>query len=301
MEQAIFLKKEQQQVKKELYFDFCGFSKTLPLHSFGPAVRQDFILHVVMEGKGTYHVREQQYQLKKGDIFLIRPGDSTFYLADGEDPWVYCWLSFGGTVAEEIIQRSLFKEDQYTMVSAGISTYIDIILECLHYSQEDVADELELTALTYRFLAMLLRDGGKVGLGEQKVYSPLAIDAVKYIEEHYAQPLTVEEIARALSVNRSHLSRVFKNHLGTSIKEYLIGVRINQAAFLLSLTENSVESIAYQVGFSSLVVFSRMFKKTTGETATNYRKRMKNEESRYLSLEALKKQLEAQEIVSWTT
>src|SRR5699024_7521920 len=110
---------------KELNFDFCGFSKTLPFHSFGPAIRQDFILHVIMEGKGTYHVREQRYELKKGDLFLIRPGESTFYLADGEDPWVYCWLSFGGAAAEEIIRRSPFKDDQYTMVSAGISAYVD--------------------------------------------------------------------------------------------------------------------------------------------------------------------------------
>lgn len=81
----------------------------------------------------------------------------------------------------------------------------------------------------------------------------------------------------------------------------MIGVRINRAAFLLSLTDDSVESIAYQVGFNSLVVFSRMFKKTTGETATNYRKRMKNEASKNLSLGALKKELEEQEIVSWST
>lgn len=301
MEQAIFLKKERQELAKGCYFDFCGFSKTLPYHSFGPAIRQDYVLHVVMEGKGTYHVKEQQYQLQKGDLFLIRPGDSTFYLADGEEPWVYCWLSFGGPLAKEIIERSLFKEDQYIMVSAGISAYIDIILDCLHYSQDGLADELELTALTYRFLSVLLKDGGKIGLGNQKVSSPLAIEAVKYIEEHYPENLTVEEIARQLSVNRSHLSRVFKNQLGTSIKEYLIGVRINRAAFLLSLTDDSVESIAYQVGFNSLVVFSRMFKKTTGETATNYRKRMKNEASKNLSLGALKKELEEQEIVSWST
>ncbi|OQO70671.1 AraC family transcriptional regulator [Enterococcus villorum] len=301
MEQALFLKKEHQQVKKELHFDFCGFSKTLPYHSFGPAIRQDYVLHVVMEGKGTYHVKEQQYHLKKGDLFLIRPGDSTFYLADGDDPWMYCWLSFNGPLAQKIIQRSLFKEDQYTMVSSGISAYIDIILECMHHSQEDLVNELELTALTYRFLSLLLKDGGKVGLGEQKVYSSLVIETVKYIEGHYPHHLTVEEIAQQLSINRSHLSRVFKNQLGTSIKEYLIGVRINRAAFLLSLTNDSVESIAYQVGFNSLVVFSRMFKKTTGETATSYRKRMKNEESRNLSLDTLKKELAEQAIISWST
>ncbi|WP_165005465.1 AraC family transcriptional regulator [Enterococcus sp. ZJ1668] len=301
MEQAIFLKKEHQQLDKKLYFDFCGFSKTLPFHSFGPAIRQDYILHIVMEGKGTYHVKNKQYHLKKGDLFLIRPGDSTFYLADAEEPWIYCWLSFGGPEADEIIRHSLFKDDKYTMVSSNIQKYIDIILECMNYSTESLANELHLNSLTYRFLAVLLEDGGKISLGEQKVSSPLAVETVKYIGEHYAEQLTVEEIAKHLAVNRSHLSRVFHNHMGTSIKEYMIGVRINRAAFLLSLTNESVENIAFQVGFNSLVVFSRMFKKSTGETATSYRKRMKNEDLKNITLESLKKQLEKQAVVSWST
>ncbi|WP_122646486.1 AraC family transcriptional regulator [Enterococcus mediterraneensis] len=301
MEQSIFLKKEPQQLEKELYFDFCGFSKTMPFHSFGPAIRNNYILHIVMEGKGSYHVKNQQFQLKKGDLFLIRPGDSNFYLADGEDPWMYCWLSFGGSAAEEIIRRSLFKEDQYTMISSNIQKYVDIIVECMKETEENLESELQLTALTYRFLAVLLKDGGKISGGIPKVHSSLAVETVKYIEEHYAENLSVEEIAQHLSVNRSHLSRVFSNYMGTSIKEYLIGVRINRGAFLLSLTNDSVESIAYQVGFNSLVVFSRMFKKSTGETATNYRKRMRNENFKDISLDTLKKQLEKQTAVSWTT
>ncbi|MCG4307838.1 AraC family transcriptional regulator, partial [Enterococcus lactis] len=154
---------------------------------------------------------------------------------------------------------------QYTMVSSDIQKYIDIILECMKDTEETLENELQLTALTYRFLSVLLKDGGKISGGVQKVHSSLAVETVKYIEAHYAENLSVEEIAQHLAVNRSHLSRVFKNHMGTSIKEYLIGVRINRGAFLLSLTDESVESIAYQVGFNSLVVFSRMFKKSTGE------------------------------------
>lgn len=187
------------------------------------------------------------------------------------------------------------------MVSSEIARYVEIILACMNYSTKNLVDELQLNALTYQLLALLLEDGGYVHLGEQKSYSALAVDAVQYIEEHYSERLTVEEIAQKLSVNRSHLSRVFKNHMGISIKEYMIGVRINRAAFLLSLTEESVEAIAYQVGFNSLVVFSRMFKKFTGETATNYRRRMNNEKIKGVSAEQLKKQLEEQAIISWAT
>lgn len=301
MEQTIFLKKEQHLLKTDLHFDFCGISKTLPFHSFGPAIRQNYILHIVMEGKGTYQVKNQQYHLKKGDLFLIRPGDSTFYLADGEDPWMYCWLSFGGSAADEIICHSQFKEDQYTMVSSDIQKYIDTILACLPYTDETMENELHLNELTYRFLAALLEDGGKIHLGEPKIYSPLTVETVEYIEAHYAEPLTVEGIAQQLAVNRSHLSRVFSNHMAISVKEYILGVRINRGAFLLSMTEDSVENIAEQVGFNSLVVFSRMFKKLTGETATAYRKRMKNEDFKNVSLNELKERLEKQAIVHRAT
>lgn len=301
MEQTIFLKKEQKQLTTNLHFDFCGISKTLPFHSFGPAIRQNYILHIVMEGKGLYQVKNQHYQLKKGDLFLIRPGDATFYIADGEDPWVYCWLSFGGSAAEEIISQSLFRNDQYTLVSSDIQQYVNTILACLSFKEETLENELHLNELTYRFLALLLADGGKVHLGEQKMYSPLAADAVKYIETHYAEQVTVEKIAQQLAVNRSHLSRVFRNHLAISIRDYLMGVRINRGAFLLAQTDQSVEMIAEQVGFNSLVVFSRMFKKSTGETASAYRNRMKNENFKNVSLNELKNQLEKQTIVTRST
>lgn len=301
MEQAIFLKKEQRQLKTDLHFDYCGISKTLPFHAFGPAIRQNYTLHIVMEGKGTYQVKNQHYHLKKGDLFLIRPGESTFYLADGEDPWMYGWLSFGGSAADEIIRHSQFKKEQYTMVSSDTQKYIETILACLPFAENTLTSELHLNELTYRFLATLLEDGGRSHLGNKKVYSPLAVATVEYIEAHYAEHLTVEEIAHQLAVNRSHLSRVFRNHMDISIKDYLLGVRINRAAFLLSMTDETVESIAEQVGFNSLVVFSRMFKKLTGETATAYRKRMKNENFKNVSLSELTNQLEKQAVINRAT
>lgn len=301
MEQALFFKKEEHYLSSQLYFDFCGFSKTFPFHSFGPAIREEFILHIVIDGKGTYYVKDQQFQLKKGDLFLIRPGDTTFYRADSEEPWTYAWLSFGGQVAEEIIRYSLFKETNYTMVSSNIENYLEVILDCMNRGNDSFEAELALNELTYRFLRIVLNDGGKIDPGQKRHFSRLANQAIEYIQKHYAEDITVQGIADVLSVNRSHLSREFSNHLNLSIKEYLQGTRINRAAFLLSKTDESVENIAYQSGFHSLVVFSRMFKKSTGETATEYRKRMKQESFENLSLEKLQPLLEQQAIVSRAT
>ncbi len=89
--------------------------------------------------------------------------------------------------------------------------------------------------------------------------------------------------------------------MAISLKEYILGVRINRGAFLLSQTDRSVEQIAEEVGFNSLVVFSRMFKKMTGETATAYRKRMKNDEFTSVSLNEIKKRLKQQAFVNRAT
>ncbi|EJR57136.1 hypothetical protein IIM_00245 [Bacillus cereus VD107] len=301
MEQAIFIKKEQHYFSSELYFDFCGFSKTLPLHAFGPAVRNSYIIHVVLDGKGAYHVKDKKYSLRKGNVFLIPPGESTFYRSDAEEPWLYAWLAFGGKVAEDIIHHSRFKKDNYSVTSTNIQQYLEIILECMNCSHNTLEDELKLNELIYRFLRLLLTDGGEFSPGIKQKSSRLAIEAMKYIGEHYVEEITVNDVADHLAVNRSHLYRVFHNHFGMSMKDWILRVRINHAAHLLSMTNESVENISYQVGFRSLVVFSRMFKKVTGETPTHYRKRMSKENFQTISLSSLKLVLDEQEIISRAT
>ncbi|MCC2538526.1 MULTISPECIES: AraC family transcriptional regulator [Bacillus cereus group] len=301
MEQAVFIKKEHHHFSSELYFDFCGFSKTLPFHAFGPAVRNSYIIHIVLDGKGKYYVKDKKYSLKQGDLFLIPPGESTFYRSDAEEPWLYAWLSFGGKVAEEIINFSNFKSDNYAVTSTNIQQYLEIILECMNCSYSTLEDELKLNELTYRFLRLFLTDGSSPSPGVKQKFSRLAIDAMIYIGEHYIEEITVSEVANHLAVNRSHLSRVFQNHFGMSMKDWIIRMRINHAAYLLSMTNESVENISYQVGFHSLAAFSRIFKKVTKETPTHYRKRMSKDNFQSTSLSSLKLLLDKQDIISRAT
>ncbi|MGG5319053.1 helix-turn-helix domain-containing protein [Enterococcus sp. AZ072] len=301
MEQALFLKKGQHYLSGDLQFQFCGISRTLPYHSFGPAIRECFVLHVVLEGKGTYHVKDQKFQLRKGDLFLIRPGLTTFYRADAEEPWLYGWLAFSGETTEEIIRHSAFGEEGFTMISSNTHQYVEIIKDCLTFSQDSLLNEIALNEKTYHFLGDLLKDGGKINASAEELSSPLALATVEYIQQHYAEKITVEAIAKYLAVNRSHLSRVFSKQMDMGIKEYLNGVRTNRAAFMLAYTQESVEEIAVQVGFNSLIVFSRTFKKSTGETPTEYRKRMRNNPLDEQTFTDVEEQLKRQAVVPRAT
>lgn len=88
----------------DFYLCFCGYAKCSPLHSFGPAVRPNYILHYIVDGKGKFLVNGEEYNLRKGQGFLIEPEVQTFYQADEEVPWTYLWIGFGGKKAEDYLR-----------------------------------------------------------------------------------------------------------------------------------------------------------------------------------------------------
>lgn len=85
---------------------YCGYEKCEGGHFWGPAVRNQYLLHYVISGKGTYTVGEETYTLHANECFLIRPGERTYYIADREDPWEYMWVAFDGFDVLEILRRA---------------------------------------------------------------------------------------------------------------------------------------------------------------------------------------------------
>lgn len=83
----------------------CGFQHCAPLHSFGPAIRDHYLIHCVLSGKGTFQVGERKFPLSAGQGFLIHPDISTTYTADATDPWYYCWVGFGGDGCAAIMSQ----------------------------------------------------------------------------------------------------------------------------------------------------------------------------------------------------
>lgn len=100
----------------------------------------------------------------------------------------------------------------------------------------------------------------------------IARDILSYIEANFSDTdLSLEKIARIFFISPNHVSRVMKNKIGKSYKEYLNDVRINEAKRLLKNTPMTVVSIANNVGYSDVRAFNRLFKKRTNQTPNEYR------------------------------
>ena len=100
----------QQRLTDDLYLKLCGVEHCLPDYYFNAGDRTGYHLHVILEGKGTLSVNGEERQLHFGQIFITKPGEETWYKADANDPWVYCWMAFDGNIAKKCAEDAGFEK-----------------------------------------------------------------------------------------------------------------------------------------------------------------------------------------------
>lgn len=96
-------------------------------------------------------------------------------------------------------------------------------------------------------------------------------EIIRYLNQHYAEPLSLPLLAEHFQMNLYYLSRLFKKTTGFSLTEYISAIRIKEAQRLLSETPFKVTDIAYNVGFQNIAHFGKVFKAATGYTPRQFR------------------------------
>ena len=97
----------------------------------------------------------------------------------------------------------------------------------------------------------------------------------EYIDTHYADKITLEQLSSKYYINKYYLTRSFKDQFGLPVNSYLIQVRVTHAKQLLRFTELSIEKIGQECGMNDANYFSRIFKKIEGIAPGEYRKMWK--------------------------
>jgi AraC-like DNA-binding protein len=94
-----------------------------------------------------------------------------------------------------------------------------------------------------------------------------------YIEDRYADQLTLGEMARRFGLNPSYLSRAFRKETGFTIVEYVNKVRIRRSCLLLKHSDAGILDIALAVGYNSLSHFNQYFRRVMGMSPREFRRR----------------------------
>jgi len=232
-----------------------GEQQCKPSHTYGPAIRDYTLIHYVRNGCGTFYARGGVYKVKAGEVFLIRPGEITTYSADKDDPWDYQWIGFDGALSVRFddlpavfpVSDSLFRQMQQICTGSETPEYL-------------------LASWLFQLYVELFADSHKQHNYTRKIKN--------YIQTCYMNDISVEGISEMLQLNRRYLSRHFKKETGMTIQEYLLQVRMENAAELLKKGV-SVKEAAELCGYADPFNFSRMFKKTYGVSPSQWTKKQK--------------------------
>lgn len=254
-----------------------GWEQCAPLHSFGPYVRNHYLFHYVISGRGHLDSTDadgvrRDYSLGPDQGFLIFPGQVSTYAADRDQPWKYVWLEFDGLRVAEFVESAgldlaqVVYRPQSTVEGQRVR---DIMLYMADHSD---ASPLHLTGNLFLFLDALIQTSStRRALHGVQLKDFYIQEAINYMEHNYQRELSVEELADVCKLNRSYFSKLFKDSMGCPPQEFLIRLRLAKAADLMKGTRKSIGDIAAGCGYPNQLHFSRAFKKRYGVSPREWR------------------------------
>ncbi|MDM8144289.1 AraC family transcriptional regulator [Megamonas hypermegale] len=247
-----------------------GWEVCEPLHTFGPAIRQHYLLHYVTRGKGKLWIGEAKntcYEIGANTIFLIKPGVVTTYAADKNEPWEYCWICIDGYEVSRILRDCGFNNDSPLFFDKSGGRVQSAIVNFVFSYRRNKHNEYTLLSRLYNFFAQMKRQYKRTNI--KSVYVEQAID---YIYENYNKNITIGDMANHLNIDRTYLYRLFKRECNVSPQKYLLNFRLRVAVNKLENTQKSIMEIAEECGFNNVSLFCHQFKKVYSDTPLNYRK-----------------------------
>lgn len=219
-------------------------------------------LDFISSSYGRIYVNGLAHDLQENDLFFRKPGQT----AQGVMPYRYRYLTFDLEMEEKDRAMLHALPDWKNM---GDHSRAPLLLdEILRFSMEDTPSHgLRIQARILELLGLYWE------ACTRRPHHPYVKAAMERIEQDFAEALTIERICRSLGISRAYLHELFRADLGVSPMEYVTDVRLERSRQMLLYSDESVSEIALACGFNSIAYYSYVFKKKTGSSPTDFRKK----------------------------
>ncbi len=268
-----------------------GGSDIFLMHSgLGDTVKpmyHDFVLICYAAfGECVHHIANKQIPVSEGDIFIVNPNVTHYFSRTGRVEYpelYYCMIS-------ERKVKEIFKEIKNDFPE--LKSFFDNSFLSYIYAKDNANKEIRGLFVRMIDEFMTSPQGSKAVLESylaitvtkilrrylQAINNPVfnrnkTVDQViRYINYNFNYGVKLADIAEAFHLSEEYLCRLFKKHTGTTIKQFILNLRIEKIKDLLQNTDRSIESIAVSLGCGQEYL-CRLFKKHTGMSLLEYRKK----------------------------
>jgi len=225
-----------------------------------------------LEGEGEVIIAGEKVVIKPGMGFIIEKGISHSY-KELLPNWKLALIGIDGTLCKEILKVLRIEKS-----GPFICTNMEMLLEKLRkiyrmVSKREVMDLPELSKQSYNFLMDLSANINRVVYNEKVEDNELIHKIVQFLEQHYGEPITIQDIAEYVELSREYICTYFKKQTNQTIMNVLLKIRLVHARlYLIQYPSKKIYEIAQMCGFESASYFCYVFRKKMGMSPDKYRK-----------------------------
>ena len=224
------------------------------------------VLEYIVSGKGHLRVEDRRYPIQAGDVYLLHPGSNHDYHADWDDPWEKIWFNLSGTLIGHLIEAYHLK-DAVHFPNCPLEQEFRDALAIVQKRPTSAYTELALAL--HRIFARI-HEWRQQHPEMRK--SPEGLKLKEYLDLHWREPVSLEDLAEQIGRSRSQVVRIFRRDWEISPLQYLQQQRLNLARQYLENTDCKISMIAEITGFRDEFYFSNWFKEKTGVSPLFYKK-----------------------------
>lgn len=232
-------------------------------------------LFFIVNGKGQFLIEDQLYPVNVNNLVIINPNVIHTEVSLNAQPLEYIVLGIEG-MELDVTELS---NGPFSILDAVESVEISGCLRNIlrEMEQKNTGYEDVCQAFVEILIIRLMRSTALAIPAEPQVMSANRQCAAvrRYIDLHFKEALTLEQLAEEGHMNKFYLSHAFKREYGISPINYLISKRIDESKYLLAETDLSLSQIAQLLGFSSQSYFSQVFHRTQEISPKEYRQSLK--------------------------
>ncbi len=242
-----------------------------------PSGRRDYQILYVKKGRIYYTIDGVKSVCNENCILIYRPYEPQFYTYTLDDSADIYWVHFTGNNVDNFLSSLHLDGERCFSVNSSVdfSQLFDNIISELQLKSYNYAEfvDLNFKLLLYSFSRELHKN---LAL---KKHSYAEIDnAVTYFNTHFNENIDVVEYAKSQNISIGWFTKLFRQQMNTTPHKYLVELRIAKAKSLL-ISKIPINEVAYMVGFTDPLYFSRAFRKSTGLSPSQFRKLRKSLET----------------------
>ncbi len=262
-----------------LYVQEAGHLKSRDRHISRRSHLESYLFFIVLAGSGTVSIQDTHFPLHAGDHVFLDCRQPYFHESSQDDPWELLWVHFNGTAMDGYWQY--FTGHQKSSVfRPGNAAPFQSLLEQLLTLEETRSSNRELleNELLHRLSTeLLLWQKEKDTAGHTDSTLSKLQEIRSYLDAHYTEKLSLDELANRFYISKYHMSREFKKSFGITMGNYLTSLRITKAKEMLRFSDLQIETIARNCGIEDNSYFNKVFQKAEGITAREYRRKWRGQ------------------------